>query len=337
MDVHCLTGLLQGDPIKIADVLEALGYEPKDRGSYYQMKNLDGDNPTAIAVWKNSLNYNNYTRAKNGNIITLIMDVKGYSFPKALQWLAKELGVANAPIVKIKYPFGGFYRKLQADDADKVVFTKYSENDLPPNDSLSYRFFKEGIDYQTQEYFGVRYDHVSNAIIIPVHDWYGRLIGAKARINSDTDGQRWYAYLPYPKTGILYGWNANYKNIIEKGICIVTESEKGVMQLYSMGVHVGLALGGHDISKVQVRYLKSLKCKIILSLDEDITEEEVEKQAAKLDGCDVWMIKDRVHKYLPFGSKASPTDFGMDVFKKLLKECLVKCEVNNRYGVGSSD
>lgn len=328
MDVNYLCGVLISDPDKIFTVLEALGYTPHDKGKYIHCKNLDGDNESAIVIYKEKLKYINYTRDKKGNIVTLIMNTKDCSFPEALRWLAKTLGIkADKPRVKVHYPFGGFYRKLQPEDSERVTFTKYSDDDLPPADSLSYRFFKDGITYDVQWKWGIRYDHNNDSIWIPIKNTNGKLVGAKARNNNDDDfSRRWYMPLAYPKSGVLYGFFENYKNIIEKGIVIVVESEKGVLQLCSMGIHIGVALGGHDISQIQARYLKALQCKIILVLDEDISEEENEKQAAKLDGCKVFYLKDREHKYLTFGGKESPTDKGKKVLKQMLKECLVRFE-----------
>ena len=75
MDVHYLTGLLISDPDKIFGVLEALGYEPKDRNRYITCRNLDGDNSSAIVIYKDKLTYKNYTRDRSGNLITLIMEL----------------------------------------------------------------------------------------------------------------------------------------------------------------------------------------------------------------------------------------------------------------------
>ena len=93
MDVHYLLDRLRADPEQISTVLEALGYEPFDRGKYITCRNLDGDNQSAIVIYKEKLIYKNYTRDKSGDILTLIMDARNCSFPNALKWLAKEIGI----------------------------------------------------------------------------------------------------------------------------------------------------------------------------------------------------------------------------------------------------
>lgn len=319
---------LKNHPEDVCSVLEKLGYEPKDHGGYLTMRNPDGDNTSAIVVYKNSLRYENYTRDEHGNLFTLVMDRCDCSFPDALRHIVKwcNLVVGN---VKVTYPFGGFYRHLEVDDADDVRFKVYKQSELPSSDSLSEKFFKDNIDFLTQEVFGVRYDHKSDSVLIPIYGYHGQLVGCKARRNaSDVDfGSRWYAYLPYSKTSLVYGWYQNYKSIVEKGICIITESEKGVQQLYSMGCKLGLAVAGHDISHVQSKYIKLLGCnEIIIAFDEDVEEDKLEIECSKLktDSNKVFYIKDRDHKYLEFGSKNAPTDLGLDVFRALCKECKIK-------------
>lgn len=326
MDVARLQEKLIREPENILVVLEHLGYEPKDHGGYFSMKNKDGDNESAIVLWKNTLKYQNYTRDKHGNIFTLVMDTCRVSFPQSLNKIVNWCGI-KVDNIKVHYPFGGFYRTLDSD-VNQVNFKVYNQNELPPPDSLSEKFFADGIDFITQEEFGVRFDHASNSILIPIYGYHGELIGCKARNNAETDmAHRWWAFLPYPKTQVLYGWSKNYKSIVEKRVCVITESEKGVQQLYSMNCKLGLGVGGHDISKVQAQYIKLLDCDtIIIAFDEDVEEEELEEEAAKVktETNKVFYIKDREHKYLSFGGKQAPTDLGVEVFNNLMKYCKVK-------------
>ena len=328
MDVTRLQEKLISEPDKIVVVLERLGYEPKDHGNYFAMKNIDGDNQSAIVLWKNTLKYQNYTRDKRGNLFTLVMDASGVSFPQALKNVSKWCGIKDEHI-RIHYPFGGFYRSLESN-VNRAEFKVYNRNELPPPDSLSERFFLDGIDFKTQEKFGVRLDHADNSILIPITGYHGELIGCKARNNADVDlAHRWFCKLPYPKTQVVYGWSQNYSEIVSKEVCVITESEKGVQQLYSMGCKLGLAVGGHDISNCQAQYIKLLGCKkIIIAFDEDIDEDELIVQASRLktDDNEVYYIKDYQHRYLKYGSKTAPTDKGKEVFDCLLHECLVKYE-----------
>ena len=48
-------------------------------------------------------------------------------------------------------------------------------------------WFEDGVDYLTQERFGIRIDFDSNRIVIPVRDYNNQLVGAKGRYNGQCD------------------------------------------------------------------------------------------------------------------------------------------------------
>lgn len=313
------------NPSHIETVLYKLGHEEiKDRGSYYQTSNLDGDNKTAISIKKDTLQYQNFTRGKSGNLITLVEDEKHCEFRRALELVAGWIGLQDASYQKIKLPFSGFYKNIEHDDADEeIILPEYEEIELPPC-GLSKMFLDDGVDLLTQEYFNMRFDLANNNICIPIYDLYGRLVGCKAR-NNDKNcplDKRWFATLPFSKTKVVYGMNYNYDRISNKRKCIVVEAEKSVQIMKSFGVGIGVSVMGHKISKQQELLIKSLNCdEIIVGFDADIDEEEVRFESSKLL-VDNKFYKNKV-KYiyggLPNNSKASPVDYGKDLFKDLLR------------------
>lgn len=323
----------------ISKVLIKLGFD-ESKFNYIENQHLiksprpeeGADNPSGCLFYTNSLNYIYTTRSKQGNIFTLTMDIKKISFSRALKFIGNCIGYKENN-VRIKYPFGGFYKKIIREDEDFLNnLREYDEDLLPSDDSLSLNFVKDGISLLTQEDYQVRYDHDSNSILIPIYDSENRLIGCKAR-NNDPDcdfDKRWYAYLPYPKTRVIYGWNHNYKNIIDKQMAIITESEKGVMQLSSMGCDLGLSVAGHSISKIQSKYIKSLMVKrVIVAFDQDLPKDEIAFETKKLVSESkffknkIGYIYDEGGEVLPIGSKQSPTDRGKQAFIKLMKNNIV--------------
>lgn len=339
VDVLLLRNKLIDNYENVVKVLTSIGFN-KDSLRYIENQHLiksprpekGADNPSGCLFYTNSLNYIYTTRNKHGNIFTLVMDIKKISFSTALKFIARCIDYKESDI-RIKLPFDGFYKRIIQEDDDLTCMLKeYKENQLPPEDSLSLNFVKDGISLLTQEDYKVRYDHISNSVLIPIYDTSNRLVGCKARnndINCNFD-KRWYAYLPYSKTKIVYGWNHNYKNIIDKQIAIITESEKGVMQLSSMGYDLGLAVAGHDISRTQAKYIKSLMIKtIVIAFDQDLEEDEIAFEAKKLINSSaifktkIGYVYDRYGKILKIGSKDSPMDNGKNDFLKLMKECIV--------------
>ena len=106
IDVVDVQEALRRDPELIIAILENLGYEHiRDRGEYITFPNLDGDNMGACCIYKNTLNYNNFSRGDSGNIFSLVMDKRECSFPRALRSICTWTGiVATENKVKISKP-----------------------------------------------------------------------------------------------------------------------------------------------------------------------------------------------------------------------------------------
>lgn len=326
MDAAELLNELQANLDNVVKVLEKIGHtDIKDKGTYYQMSNINGDNPTALCVLKDGLIYSNFSHNKKGSFFSLVMDEVGLSFPDAINYIAKCIGYRGSNI-KVHKPFHGFYDNIiRAEKYPELTLRKYKETDLPPNDSLSKMWFDDGVDLKTQEEFGIRIDHESNRIIIPEYDYTGNLVGAKARYNGRCDLQdRWSMYIPYSKSFIIYGYHQNYNAIQKKQKAIVVESEKAVLQMRSMNCNIGLAVGGHDISNTQALYLKRLGVDIIIGFDAGIDKDCCAEQARKvLMNNRLWKNRVGYIDMSDVADKNSPTDMGAKEFKRLMKQKVV--------------
>lgn len=321
MEIAELQVELQSNPDNVVKVLEKIGHtDIKDKGRYWQMSNINGDNPTALCVWKDELTYNNFSHSKHGSFFALVMDEVELTFPEALKYIAKCIGYQQSNI-KIHKPFHGFYDEiLKSEVSPELSLKRYSENDLPPNDSLSKMWLDDGVDLLTQEKYGIRIDHESNRIIIPEQDFSGNLIGAKARYNGECALEdRWSMYIPYSKSLVIYGYSQHYANIQKKQKALVLEAEKSVLQAESMNCFIGLAIGGHDVSQTQALYLRRLGVDIIFGFDAGISREVCIEQAKKVK-VDNRLWKNRVG-FIDMNDvpdKNSPTDKGYRMFKDLM-------------------
>lgn len=314
----------------IIKILISLGFEEaaireKPSQNLITTPRPGGDNPAGIMIYTNTLRVIGNTRSEyTGNIFTLVMKIRDTGFADALRYITKVIGADDDGYTPIKKPFGGFYNNIQKSGSSEIVLPTYDEAELPSKLLLSKRFLDDNISLLTQEKWGVRYSVNDDAVLIPI--WYnGDLVGCKARANGNVDmAHRWWAYMPYSKTQVVYGLDRNYQKIISKDKCIITEGEKGVLQLDSMNIHLGLAVAGHSISRTQARFIKSLRAsEIIVSFDQDLPEDEVRYEASKLlidNGLGknkVSYIYDKNGLYMPKGSKMSPTDKDIKLFTDL--------------------
>ena len=95
LNVTALTEKIAGNRGYVEDILTAIGYRPEELRyhpkGYYQFRRLEGDNPTAIQLWVDTLVYVCYTRAEKGDLYTLVMQAKGITFPVALHFIADTI------------------------------------------------------------------------------------------------------------------------------------------------------------------------------------------------------------------------------------------------------
>lgn len=291
----------------------------------------DGHNPTAMRLKLDTLKFDGFSINAHGNLYSLVMKTKHLLFPKALKYIAETLGLEKSQFSqKIRYPFGGFYKGLMREIREpEYSMTTYDDSIL--NDYIgkyNLMFFKDGINFQTQQFFNVGFDIETLRITVPEYTLDGRLCGIMGRLNDSRcpKDERWLPIIPCSRSLTLYGYHHNYETIQQKNIVVVGESEKFVQQLHSMGSYVGLATCGCDVSEIQAKHLKALMTsKIILAYDEGLEEDQIRTQAEKLilDNAmfrnKVGYVFDRDNLILPKGSKASPSDLGKGAFLELIK------------------
>lgn len=325
---------------KMVDILDNLNcHHIKDKGDYYTCGNPDGDNTTAITLYKNAnLNVINYTRditkgkSYNSDIITLVEFFKECSFFEAIkhicEWIELDIYHDFDKDIPESIKLTNLIFKLSKNDSinekekplkqiPEKILTYYHKyvNDLFKNDNIS---------YCTQQEFEIGYDDDTNRITIPIRDEFNNLIGVKGRLFSTelSDNELKYLYLePCARSQILYGLNKTYNYIKSTGKVLVVESEKGVMQLWDMGVYNSVATGGKKISQNQIDKLIRLCCPIILCFDKDVLMDEINEIANRfIDGVEIYALIDTQNI---LNKKESPTDNPVK-FNKLLNDCIIR-------------
>ena len=199
-----------------------------------------------------------------------------------------------------------------------------------PEEILSYylpypnkMFEDDGISLEVQQEFEIGYCSYSNRITIPIRTPIGDLCGIKARLFGQPDEYNpKYLYLERcNKSKILYGYWQNRQYIKNSKYLFVTESEKGVMQLASMGVRNAVSTAGKTISKYQVELITRTGCIPIFAYDQDVQEDELKDIASMfMDGITVYATIDTMGL---LNEKESPMD-DENKWRILSKECVYK-------------
>lgn len=324
MDIQGLKNHILDNDLVSAILEDAGCHHVINKGNYITAGNPDGDNPSSIVCYLNeNLTVINYTRAiapvgqsRSTDLIDLISYFKSTNFIETLKYLYTFCGLdyyADEEEVPESLQILQFLNQMNkesiGDEDDttplKPIDPKVLDYYLPIGNIM---FEKDGISLSTQRFFECGYDPQTNRLTIPIHSEIGDLLTVKGRLFQDKieEGQSKYLYFFKTNKGrILYGLDKNLDNIIRQGKVFVTESEKGVMQLFDMGYY-GVATGGSKISKYQIQMLTRLGVQIIFAYDKDISEDELKNIANQfVEGVPVYAILDRDNI---LEEKQSPSD-----------------------------
>lgn len=312
------TEILKDADKNIRLILEQLGCEHiKDKGKYFTSTRPTGDNKTSVVVFKDTLVASCYTAGIiDKDIIVLVEEFKGIYFTKALYWLCQLFGVEyydndldDEPKCSID-DWNWMNRLLGKKTEEKVLLQPISESILNRFKHLPHeKFVLDGVSAKTQKEFGICFNISDEYIIMPIYDDLGNLVGTKGRATRPEDEADWkfISHYKYPKTKILYGLYKTYPYIKEKKEVILTEAEKGVQQLWSMGDYKNsVGIGSKTPSSTQIEMIKRLGASVVIAFDKDVTGEHITKIVNQLKlFCDVYVIWD---KWCLLSEKESPMD-----------------------------
>lgn len=203
----------------------------------------------------------------------------------------------------------------------------YNMNMLTP-------WIAEGITPNTLMRYGIKYDSISNAIVIPYHTKNNELIGVRGRFLGEDAKAKYMPmkyggdYLAHPTSQILYGLNINYPAIQKHKMAIIFEGEKSVMKMDTLygDSNVSVAVSGKTISQEHIKLLLDEGVKdVVLAFDRDYTshlqlEQKLEEYAELVKYMKNFFNVSIIVDYdliLPY--KESPIDAGKTVFETLMK------------------
>lgn len=322
----------------IPTILEHIGCKNiRSNDKYYKASNPDGDNKGALTVYLNdNINVIDYTRKlsetekRTYDIFDLVKFFEGCNFFQAVkrvcEWIDLDYYTDPEETLPESIRITELIFELQKDDGE--IDPDRPVKPISPKILTYYRpyvndlFEDDGISYTVQRDFEIGYDPHTNRITIPIRDELGTLVGVKGRLFSKDIGEDELKYVyiePCNRSKILYGLYKTLPYIERKGKVYVCESEKGVMQLWSMGIYNAVATGGKKVSSTQIEKLTRLCSDVIILFDKDVDREELESLASRfIDSVDVYAVIDRdgILK-----DKESPTD-NEDKLRKLLNNSI---------------
>lgn len=303
-------------------ILEELGCEYVVYHSDYVTATKGGisDNRQGVVVWLNefysaamytTLEFDRY-RVKD--IFTVVQQIKDLSLPKAIQFVCNTLSITEDDLKEPAEDALGWLRRIKKKCINQKIHTRetaLSDGDLNQfTPCVHDMWLKEGVTQEVAAQFDIGFDVSTEAITIPIRNPVGDVVGIKARATTDdVQSKYWYIY-GCQKSHVLYGLFENLAHIKEKGEIVVFESEKSVLKACGLGIRHSVALGGKTMSKEQVSILNKLGVSVILALDNDVSENELEDIAQKINypihHNEVYFLTDQYGLFL--SDKDSPAD-----------------------------
>jgi DNA primase len=183
-------------------------------------------------------------------------------------------------------------------------------------------FLDDGISVQTQNIFEIMFDETSERVVFPIYNSYGELVSVKGRyVGKDEwvlDEMKYLYLYSFDKGLELFNLHRALNHIKITGEVIVFEAEKSCMKAHEFGFLNCVAIGGSELSPVQMNILVMLGVNITFAFDNDIDETHVRNQAKQIRTRKCFWIKDTLNI---LDRKEAPVDKGGVAWMKLLKDC----------------
>lgn len=263
-----------------------------------------------------------------GDIITIVMEVKGVNFKEAMKIIHDILKIPFTLNYRPKNeynPLGVFEKVKLGNKRSEYDFKLYTDDILkqPSYTTMPHiSLIREAICPRVQNKYSITYCGKQSRVLFPHRHWSsGEIVGIFGRTTVDIYDilgiPKYFGVIPYPKSMNLYGLYENYEEIQKAGYVVIFESEKSVLKLDTMGEPVGVALGGHELSQEQIKILIGLNVDIIIALDRDMKEDVSIRMCSEFKGIrSISYIND---KYEITGEKDAPVDKGIKTWHYLFK------------------
>ena len=194
-------------------------------------------------------------------------------------------------------------------------------------------WLSEAITPETLIKYNIKFDTVSNAIVIPYYTENKELVGVRGRFLSPDAKAKYMPmkyngeYLAHPTSKILYGLDINKNAIQRLQTIILFEGEKSVLKMDSIygENNIAVAVSGRNLSKDHISLLMKYGVQnIILAFDRDYkSHKELEKEINEYTEIfkyakNFFNISIIVDYDFTLEHKNAPIDQGREIFEQLM-------------------
>ena len=259
------------DSKNMKEVLENLGYKLIDNGNHWRTSAVyrDGDNATALQIYKNSGVWKDYVDDSNPKPFEALIKLTLKGQPEKLKQTLKSLTSSDVGISEYK-------------SNTLIEMEKTYDNEILDKLFPNYNFYlKKYISEETQKDFKLGLASGGNMyrrMVFPIYNEHAQIIGFSGR-NVDDNGYAKWKHTGKKSNWIYPAYIPNEKTvdaiIDELSEVYLVESIGDAMALYDQGIKNVLVIFGLSISPSIISYLSSKIIKrVIIAGNNDFNSKE---------------------------------------------------------------
>tara|TARA_B110000285_G_scaffold122806_1_gene138828 strand:- start:2060 stop:3085 length:1026 start_codon:yes stop_codon:yes gene_type:complete len=253
------------------EVLESMGYKLIDNGDHWRTNALyrDGDNPTAVKIYKNTGVWSDFVRFESPKPLELLVKLTLEGDKEKLTTVLKSLNSNDTEITEYKQNTLIQMEKTYEDSVLDKLFPNYNF------------YLDKNISEDTQKAFKVGLAGGGNMyrrMVFPIYNEHSQIIGFSGRKVDDNDYAKW-KHLGKKNNWIYPAYVPNKETvdsiIDEKCEVYLVESIGDAMSLHQQGIKNVLVIFGLSVSSSIITYLSSKKIdRVILAGNNDFNSKE---------------------------------------------------------------
>lgn len=297
-------------------------------GEYWGLSPLKEEKTPSFSVNPEKQTFYDFSTGLGGDILEFIQKVENISFLQALDKLKQWANITedistdlclSPSIVSVARKFKPI--KSNRPEPNPTILPDDYMEIFERNENVLKVWEDEGISREVMEGFQVRFDPISNRLVFPVRDEFGRIVNVCGRTldkNFKEKGLRKYTYFQKwgGSLGVIYGISENAESIARNKEVILFEGAKSVMLASTWGIkNTGAILTSH-LNPNQFLMLVKMQNRVVFALDKDVYIENDKNIRKLLKYVSVEVIRDRDDLLDP---KMAPVDAGKEVWDYLYR------------------
>jgi DNA primase catalytic core len=291
--------------IEILDVVQAFLQLEKKGQNWWALSPFKTEKTPSFAVNPAKGIYHCFATGKGGDAISFLRETQGFTYPEALEWLAKHYGIElekaqgtpeqqqqerdRAAAARIlRYTVERYARLGKVEGHTYLTSRGLSQDTIEKFGlGLSMKAFPslrddledDGYDLRIAVELGLLgvkdgriYDAYRDRAIFPIHNFFGQPVGLGARVLPGNEGPKYLnspVSILYDKGRELYGIFQAKQEIRNKGYAILTEGYTDVLAMHQAGFRNTVAACGTALTADQVKLIRRLAQRIVFLLDGD--------------------------------------------------------------------